>query len=559
MSVEKKGETDTPRYNSRRTLGTIIAVIGVITIVAAFGLMTTVNFAGRQDKGFSFDEESEKDYIESIIEEEEIFDEDLPAALTGAQSQWAKYGLTLEEGIVSLGDGDYDLQGAVFRFGEPIQIIGPGTLRNATFIIEDLTDVTIQDVDTVGLTVSISDASGITITGSSFSGIEDDILGFIVVRDTVTDLLIENNHFEDIQYLTSSSTYGCGIKITVNGGTLENVVVRGNTFTDIHGPAAIWVGGNGTRIVGMLIEDNFIQHTENFGIEFYQYNGELFFEETYVQNNTVYDIGSLREREDGAGAGGIYSNLTSGDIYALDNDVRRVLEVGIEGYFTNISGNYIEDTGMNQLDHPIKDSAGIYMSGPEVTDNIIVNPGSYGGIHKFTSGIFEDRVISGNTIMNIYEPWNEESEYTIGDMVVSNNKWYVAIEAGTSGSYPPDGSREGVNDGTVVWNYKKPLADAAIRINAVRGIADFTVSGNTTVDLEYFNALSGFIDNVTIEDNQYYYENLRKGQLKFLTGYGNRKTTVGLVTEADRQSYEDLEEVPVLPEEKDFEEFYNAE
>lgn len=76
---------------------------------------------------------------------------------------------------------------------------------------------------------------------------------------------------------------------------------------------------------------------------------DLTFAKTCIHINTVYNIGTIPDRNIGNGAGGIYTNLRFGDITAYDNDVRLVLEVGIEGYFSSVHNNYIEGTGTDRL------------------------------------------------------------------------------------------------------------------------------------------------------------------------------------------------------------------
>ena len=522
----------------------ILAISFVSVLITSLVVMAQMNIKSSEQEDFFVFDQEHSTYLEEIIDEEFLFDEDIPLGMGNTVDIWSYLGLVEEDGVIQLNGGTYDLEGRSIKLSKPIKIIGPGNLENGSIIIENVTGIELDSIVTENFVVFIQNANDIYIHNVEFQNVQEDVLGFITLYDDVSEIVIEECSFDEIEYLTSSSTYGCGIKMVITDGEARDIAIISNEFTNIHGPAAIWLGGHDGLIDNLLIDSNEIQYTESFGVEIYQYDGQLTFVESMISNNQISDVGAIRVRNTGAGAGGIYTNLTSGDIEARDNEVRRVLEVGIEGYYSVVDGNYIEDTGADQLNHPIADSAGIYMYGPVVTNNIIVNPGEYGGIHRFTSGSFDNRVISGNTIINSLEYWESDTLYETGDIIVNNDLWYVCVQGGESGSTGPNGKRTSITDGTVIWDYKKPLANAAIRINAIDGMSDVEIAGNVVMDMSYFTALSGFGERVYIEDNDYLRNRMNLKAMKFLTGYGNRRLTVGNIQLA--QPEYDVEKIDLM-------------
>ncbi len=428
----------------------------------------------------------------------------------------------VNEGVLYLADKEYDLEDKTIRINKPIVISGPGKLVNGHIIIHDTSRVVLEQLETENVDITIANTTDVTIKNMTFNNIYQDILGFIVVGSKVSHLKIQNNTFSNIQYVSSQSTYGCGIKIMAHDTQLSTIEISENTFSKIHGPAAIWAGGDHATIDNLLISNNEIHDTESFGIEFFQVAEDFMIKNSSVKYNNIYDIGAIRNKGNGAGCGGIYSNLKGADIKVIGNTIRRVCEAGIEGYYTSIEENTIEDTGCDQLNYPIDDSAGIYTSSPLVSGNTIINPGYYGGIHFFTEGILTDMVIKDNVIKNMFEYWEEKKNYSIGDLVVSKEKWYVCTKEGISGNKPLADTVGGLKDGTCQWDYKKPLSDSAIRLNAIKGLERLEIRDNYVLDIKQFNALSGFVDHIAIYDNIHASNKLSKKSMVYLTGYGNR-------------------------------------
>ncbi|PKM93716.1 MAG: hypothetical protein CVU84_14130 [Firmicutes bacterium HGW-Firmicutes-1] len=508
--------------NFKLTKQTIFPVVLCIALIL---FLLTKGYISRERTVSELKVGIQEDIGIGIVEEEFVSEEVL-------YSTHVYSNLNLEEaidGVFNLNNSVYDLNNQTIYINKPISFIGPGKIKNGHLIVHDTQDISFHQLETENVDITFSNASNIAIEDVKFQNIYGDILGFVVISQNVKDLLIRRNSFTNIQYKTSATTYGCGIKVLAYDTTLSNIEISENTFDQIYGPSAIWIGGNNAVIDKMIIDNNTIHDTESFGIEFFQYDGKINVTNTYVQNNDIYNIGSIRKTVSGKGCGGIYSNLENVEIYVLNNTIKRVREVGIEGYYTAIENNYIEDTGYDQINHPIEDNAGIYTSSPMVKGNTIINPGLNGGIHKFSNDVLSDMIIKNNVIKNVFDYWESNKTYHKGDVVVSGEKWYSCTQGGISGEVYLTGTLERIMDGTCVWSYKKPLADSAIQLNAVGGLERIEISNNYVLDIKYFNWLSGFIDEIHITNNKHEVDNFKLEDIEFLTGYGNRRITNGKI------------------------------
>ncbi len=437
-----------------------------------------------------------------------------------------------EYGVINLKGGNYHLGNRSITISQPIKILGPGKLINGRLMIKKTSGFAFDKIETENFSLMIKDSSKIQIKDSSFTKIKADLEGFIYLEGAASEINISKNTFSHIEYLTSSSTYGAGIKINVVNANVNNLNISHNNFEYIHGPAAIWIGGSNCKMADVTIASNVIQNTESFGIELFRYNGVINFKNTHIYSNKLYNIGSARKVNYGNGASAIYNNLFDGDLYVNDNEIKKVLEVGIEGYYTKVENNYIEDTGADQLNRPIMDSAGIYTIGPIVRGNTIVNPGYYGGIHKFDSGIISGKEITNNIIKNVFQYWKPNTHYQVNDLVVINSAWYRCIKSGTSAVVAPSGKLGNIQDGSLLWDYKKPLAQQAINLNAEKGIEKLVITDNLVVNVPTLMALSSLNHTVLIKNNHHDISGLMKGEaIIYLGGYGNRTGETIKITE----------------------------
>ncbi len=424
---------------------------------------------------------------------------------------------------VDLGGYNYSLGGRTVTLPKPVRIIGNGSLVNGQLLFKNMNGLVFGNVTTQNLTLYLQNVSDVQIENSQFSNVTKDVDGFITIRGNSSRVKITNNQFSEIQYITSSTTFGAGIKITNEKATMSQIEISDNQFAEIHGPSAIWMGGTGGVFDGVTISRNTIHNTESFGIEMFQYQSPLTVKNMEINQNKLSNIGFVRPYNYGNGASGIYSNVANGDISAIENDIRHVVEVGIEGHYTTVAKNYIEDTGANQLKYPITDSSGIYNGGPLVVQNTIVNPGYHGGINLYSSGVISGKILKDNIIVQRFMPWKPSMSYKPGDLVVSAGKWYQCVQNGNSGVVAISGSGSGIADGTTKWDYKKPLASTGISLNANSGIENLQVQKNEVNGFSKFIYLSSLIKQVQVIDNLHDVSLLNSQDgIAFLSGYGNR-------------------------------------
>ncbi|MDP4092219.1 MAG: hypothetical protein Q8920_02565 [Bacillota bacterium] len=422
---------------------------------------------------------------------------------------------------IFISNGSFNLNNNTINITKSLKISGSGILNNAKLYITGTSNVEINGLTTNNVYLSISNSSNIKVLNNKFTNITKDIGGCISLNAGCTDIHIIGNSISNINYITSASVYGCGVKLETSGavGTVE---IDSNNFSNIHGPAAIWIGGGtGLSIDDIKITNNIIQNTENFGIEFFG-NNNVIIRAGLIEKNKVWDIGSQRAPGTGVGCGGIYTCGTfASNVDVIGNDVRRVCEVGIEGRWHSVKDNYIEDTGKDQLNYPIGDSAGIYCGGQYVENNIIVNPGANGGIYCYSGDKISNFNYTGNIIRNDYTQWVAATSYSAGDLIVANHKWYICIQAGTSGVSSPNGTGAGISDGSCIWNYKKPFGDNGISLNGVMGLEDITIKDNHGINTPILLLASAFNRNITIVGNTQQCNNYTP-VLAYLGGYGSK-------------------------------------
>lgn len=311
--------------------------------------------------------------------------------------------------------------------------------------------------------------------------------------------VIEGVTFEGLSLYCSSHThdfvmrnckvlnYGNGISLL--SGTYQNVFISNNEFIDQI--AFLSANASAFGIFGAisieqssvsgdcLIKNNLIDGTMAFGIIFYN---SSFSTDYIVENNTIRNTGANRDINDTnfSGCGGIYraSNSNYADGQILNNTLININEVGIEGRYNIVSGNYIENTGAFYYKYPIADNAGIYGYNRKVIGNTIVGASGNAAIHQTANNgnLRETGMIAGNILID-YPVRKASTPYEIGDYVRINASIYVATTAGTTSSTDITDGNNTITDGSVTWEYRKRLARCGIELQNGVGI----VLGNNTI------------------------------------------------------------------------------
>lgn len=422
--------------------------------------------------------------------------------------------------------GTIALAGGTITVNTSCTLKGYGILSNGIISVST-NDVEIRGLKTTGVVLGIGAISRLKIIGNKFKDkTSGDVYGYIYSTNSFDDVVIQNNDFDNIAYGSSSTTYGCGMKFELGTKTVSNLKISNNRFSNIYGPAAIWFGGgdNGltTILNKVIIQNNQINDTYSFGIELYKIgSGTLKFNDSIIKHNEIFDTGKLRPNGTaGNGSGGIYSNLglSNCDIRITKNTIKRITEIGIEGSYKCVDNNYIEDTGCDQLNRVITDSAGIYGNSRNVLNNTIINPGNHGGIYYYTSGVCSNMVIKGNVTRHDFNFWTAGTTYVAGDLVVANNNWYICTTGGVAGATKPVGITASISDDTCIWDYKKPFSNYGIYINATGGNENIVCSENTAVEFSSPYAFSKWNTAVVFRNNGYV--NNKIDRLTYLNGSG---------------------------------------
>lgn len=438
-------------------------------------------------------------------------------------------------------DGTTDLMGNTLRFSRGVMLEGSGTLSNGYIRASGISGLTLRGLTLKGVQVGLTGTRNATIDSctlidwypTAFSG---NIGGLIAVDGNTSGLTIVGNTIRDVHYVTAktgennygvtdpASTYGCAIKIETSGSTLQNIRIDNNDISRTQGPGAIWIGGGQNTFTDVFLTGNRIYDTENFGIEFYWYetgttSGKMF-SNTLVSGNTIERVGGIRQSgREGRGCGGIYANGNGEGIQIVGNIIDTVLEVGIEGWYGLVQDNTVKNSGADQLNYPIGDSAGIYGGGLFVIGNTIINPGRDGGLYYAHDLLPGTCVYRGNTIRNTASAWKSNMEYNVGTKVYAGNNWYTCTKGGVSGSTAPSGTSRGITDGSCTWNWQKPLAQKGIDLNMYSGLKDVTFENNNVENMAVAFSSSGFLRNITLRNNLFIGSTATSS---FYGGYGQR-------------------------------------
>ena len=312
---------------------------------------------------------------------------------------------------------------------------------------------------------------------NNFSNISTSGLSFIVLNHS-SPLTIDNCNI---------SNYGNGIlllgsnvsDVTISNNIFKNqlVFLSGESANNIYGCIAI----ESSTVNGKLnIISNEIINTCIFGIIVYD---STFEDDFLIENNLLKNIGVNRDISDTnfSGCGGIYSSLSSCGIVS-NNRIINVNEIGIEGSYKLVEGNYIENTGAYYYKFPIGDNAGIYGRSDKIIGNIIVGPSGNGGIHSYSPSDNEVcPYIYDNTIID-YVTRKESTPYLKGDHVVIGDKIYVANNSGTTSSDTINTEDNTITDGDIEWSYVKRRCRTGMWLQGYNN--DKKVNGNKLINLK---------------------------------------------------------------------------
>ena len=336
------------------------------------------------------------------------------------------------------------------------------------------------------------------------------------------NIIVCNNTFE--RYDRAIHSYG-------SNKSISNILIENNTILNQKHESqggkdnfcAIGFHGDKINISNCNIRNNYISHTCAFGILFYATN--VNYKDVLVERNKIRYTGILRPlgSSDYSGTGGIYSGVITNSnakqgIRIINNDLRYINEVGIEGSYYEVSGNYIEDTGYDALNRYIGDNAGIFGESVIINNNTVVNPGNSGAFKHYSTEENREYSLTNNLFINKYELWKSNTNYKNGDIVVSNNKYYICIKNGTSSTSAIDGKNANIIDGSTAWNYKKDLPQTCINITTTNKPNRITIAGNTIQDFKQLYYCTS-PKHLTLQGNNFICKNINPVDVDtFVTG-----------------------------------------
>lgn len=280
----------------------------------------------------------------------------------------------------------------------------------------------------------------------------------------------------------------CIIKKFGNGiffyGTFSDILVHNNTLVDqlkflssemkgkIYGSISV-ISSN---VQGTLkIYNNTILNTCIFGINVY---GGTYSNSFIIDSNYLKNIGINRDESDSdfSGCGGIYSNIArKGEV--INNTIINVAEVGIEGSYTIVENNYIENTGAYYYKFKIGDNSAIYGTSEKIINNTVYGASGNGAISMYDETEEVCPKIYCNKLVD-YERRLSSTKYRVGDYVAIGEYIYLANNTGTTSNNSVEAVEANIVDGDIQWVYVKRRCEVGIRAQGVRNVK---VDGNSII------------------------------------------------------------------------------
>jgi hypothetical protein len=124
---------------------------------------------------------------------------------------------------------------------------------------------------------------------------------------------------------------GCNIHVEVANSDIDDLLIEGCDLGFSAGYASLAIMGNNNKYKNVVVRNNFIHDTVNFGIEFL--GTSVTTSNFLIEGNRIWDIGSQRSAGVGNGAGGVYTSGSNQGVgvRVIGHAIRRVLEICVEG------------------------------------------------------------------------------------------------------------------------------------------------------------------------------------------------------------------------------------
>jgi len=228
----------------------------------------------------------------------------------------------------------------------------------------------------------VSDSKNVNFVNVKF---EDFIQNGIYIS-TSSDISIIDSSFDNIGSTEIDPTWqGNG----VYARDTVRLQMTNNEISRTYGHGGIFL----LNSKDFIINSNKIHDTFYRGIIMYDgvFTGQ-------IENNDIYDIGSINTTDSGVGANGIFG--TGDNLYGvsvINNRIKNVLENGIEGKFGLVEGNLVDGTGIDLENHSTPSGEGIYANGLVYRNNIVKNT-KKAGIKVYSSTTIKNTIIEDNQI-----------------------------------------------------------------------------------------------------------------------------------------------------------------
>jgi hypothetical protein len=407
---------------------------------------------------------------------------------------------TLGKNLILM-NGTYTLDATVTGIANSITIVG----QNGAVIDGDKKAINVPNLQNVEFE---------NITFQNFSEMQFPTAKNITFRKckflnfSTRGLVISN--FDNVKFIecTINSIGSSAVDETWQGAGIyadkgNKLTVDSCDISRIFGQGGIYLLG----VTNIYIRRNKIYDTAFRAIHFYTGVST-----GLIDDNDIWNCGSINEKASGVGCNGIYSSGSTYDVTISNNRISNVLENGIEGLFGIIDNNTITGTGIDTVNFPTPSVEGIYPHAAysktiSVRNNKIKN--SKGAGIKFFSesvikniliadNIIEDDVLNSNSGIDL----NSTSGYdsvTISGNTIKNKASVIYIQNKPCVSVNITGNKS-INSGLPVPPNKQIVTSDGEFSNFIAN-RDFNIWTNDTT-LESWSVSSGTLSKVV--DGSYY-------------------------------------------------------
>ncbi|MCM3729109.1 right-handed parallel beta-helix repeat-containing protein [Neobacillus cucumis] len=345
---------------------------------------------------------------------------------------------------VTLKNGTYTLTADITKISNSVTIQG----HNNSIIdggkhkisVSNLNDVTFRNITFKNFSqIDLPSSANIKFENCTFI----DFIDFGITLSNFNNVQFIESKIHNIGSSSKNPTYqGSGIYANVG----NKLIVQDCEISHTYGHGGVFL----IKVTNIHINRNKIHDTAFRGINFY---GGI--STGLIDDNDIWNCGSINQTNSGVGANGIYSAGSTYDVTVSNNRISNVLENGIEGLYHIIEGNIINGTGLDTINHPTPSIEGIYPFQPRDSNQIVI--------------VRKNKIKNTKGAGIKYYSSRAISNYKIVDNIISDNRYNEnnGIDLNSDHSYANISviGNKVKNKATVIYLRNKPSSNIVVDKN----------------------------------------------------------------------------------------------